>query len=153
MRPIRPIAASLGLLALSAVAHAAILTAPVGRWLTQDRTAIIDIEPCGNGSLCGRIVGVALDNPTDRVPTDYRGQTQCGLTIIHDALPDGSSGWMGRIDDPRDGTSYDAQLRLDDQHRLRVRGFIGIPLLGSSQVWTSFAGPVPNDCHMHGGPL
>ena len=138
---------------LVATAHAATPTAPVGRWLTQDRTAIIDIEPCGGASLCGRIVGVALDNASDRVPTDYRGHTQCGLTIIRDALPDGDAGYMGQIQDPRNGSSYDAQLRVDDRHRLVVRGFIGIPLLGRSQVWTPFPGAVPSDCHMHGAPL
>ena len=108
---------------------------------------MIDIESCGGASLCGRIVGVTLDHPDEEMPADYQGHPQCMLTIIRDMLSDGS-GWMGQIEDPRDGTIYDASMRLDAQHRLRLRGFIGIPLFGQTQVWTAYAGPVASDCRL-----
>ena len=138
----------LALLMAAVPVGAAVPTSPIGRWMTQNGSGIIDIEPCGGGGLCGRIVGVTLDHPGDPMPTDYQGHPQCMLTIVRDMLPAGGSSWRGQIEDPRDGTSYDATMRVDAQHRLRLRGFIGIPLFGQTQIWTRYAGPVPADCRM-----
>lgn len=134
------------LLAATAAAPAHALDSPAGQWLTQDRDAVIAIEPCGTG-LCGRIAGVTLDKPTDPVPLDNHGRTQCHLTIISDIVPDGDV-WAARILDPRDGSVYRSTLRLDEQRRLRVRGYIGIPLFGQTQLWTPFRTPVPADCRL-----
>ncbi len=120
---------------------------PVGRWLTQDKEAVIAIEPCGS-LLCGRIVGITLDHPDDPLPTDNEGHSQCGLTIIREGVPDGEQGWNIRITDPRNGKVYRATMRLDEQRRLRVRGYIGVPLLGHTEVWTPFHGVVGENCRM-----
>ena len=122
--------------------------APIGRWLTEDKLAVIAIGPCGPG-LCGQIAGVTLDHADDPVPTDYQGHSQCGLTIIRDAVQD-SDGWSARIVDPRDGHVYKAKLEVDDRHRLRLRGYVGIPLFGSTQVWTPYDGPIGTGCRMAG---
>lgn len=119
---------------------------PIGRWLTRDRDAVIAIEPCGR-ALCGRIVGITLDHPDDATPVDHLGRTQCGLTIITGAVLDGDA-WAMRIVDPRDGSDYRARMHVDAEGRLQVRGYIGIPLLGRTQAWTRFTGPVPADCRL-----
>ena len=121
--------------------------APVGRWLTQDKEAVIAIEPCGS-ALCGRIVGVTLDHPDDPFPTDNEGRSQCGLTIIRGGVPDEEQGWAIRITDPRNGKVYRARMRLDEQHRLRVRGYVGIPLLGRTEVWTPFHAAIGENCRL-----
>lgn len=146
MRLARLMAPGLGVLLLALPARAAGQEAPIGRWLTEDGKAVIAIEPCG-ASLCGRIVGIALSHPSNPIPTDHTGRTQCGLTIIRDAVPDGTE-WRAEIVDPRDGSVYRARMNLDGQRRLRVRGYIVIPLLGRTQVWTPFARTLPESCRM-----
>ncbi len=146
MRPAR-VAAVLGLLSAAPSVQAAERDTPVGRWLTQDKEAVIAIEPCG-AMLCGRIVGVTLDHPDDPFPTDNEGRSQCGLTIIRGGVPDGEQSWAIRITDPRDGKTYRARMRLDEQRRLRVRGYVGIPLLGRTEVWTPFHAAIGENCRL-----
>ena len=85
--------------------------APVGRWLTEGRDAVIAIEACGD-ALCGRIVGIPLDGPQDPIPTDHQGRSQCGLGIIQGAVPGEDGTWSARIVDPRDGSVYRASARI-----------------------------------------
>ena len=120
--------------------------APIGNWLTADHDAVIAIDQCGN-ALCGRIVGIPLAIPGEPIPTDNHGRSQCQLTIIWDGKPD-ATGWMARILDPRDGGVYSARLHLDPEGRLRLRGYLGIPLFGRTQVWTPFTGAVPANCRL-----
>ena len=121
--------------------------APVGRWLTEGRDAVIAIEACGD-ALCGRIVGIPLDGPQDPIPTDHQGRSQCGLGIIQGAVPGEDGTWSARIVDPRDGSVYRARMRLDAEHRLHLRGYVGIPLLGRTQVWTPFERAIPESCRL-----
>ena len=119
---------------------------PIGNWLTQDRDAVITTLPCGN-AICGQISGIPLAIPGEPIPTDNQHRSQCHLTILWGAVPAGSE-WRGHILDPRDGKTYSILLSLDAQRRLKVRGYIGIPLLGRTQTWTPFTAPLPADCRL-----
>ena len=127
-------------------ASAAWAQSPFGNWLTQDHDTVISIAACGK-TVCGFISGIPLGTPGEPIPTDYRNRSQCHLVIISNGVPDGA-GWRARIIDPRDGSTYRATLRVDAGGRLRVRGYIGIPLFGLTQVWTRYAEPVPADCRL-----
>ncbi len=118
----------------------------VGNWLTQDGNGVIAIEPCGE-ALCGRIVGIARA-PTDPIPKDSHGASQCGLTILRKEKATDDGYWQGEITDPRDGSTYGAELWLDAHGNLNLRGYLGIPLLGQTQVWHRFAGHVTATCQL-----
>ena len=122
-----------------------------GLWLTQDRDGVIAVSDC-DGGLCARIVGVFLDRPDDPMPLDYRGVSQCGLPLITDARQIEANLWKGHILDPRNGTMYGAELHLDPNGNLALRGFVGIPLLGETQTWTRYTGAVPADCRIVSNP-
>jgi uncharacterized protein (DUF2147 family) len=141
----------LAIIFLSVAVRAAAAVAPVspvGLWFTQDRDGIIRITNCG-GNLCADIAGLILDHPDDPTPVDYRGVSQCHLPLITDARPIQPNLWKGHINDPRNGSVYGVELHLDPHGNLALRGFLGIPLLGHTQTWTHYTGPVPADCRMH----
>jgi uncharacterized protein (DUF2147 family) len=120
---------------------------PRGLWLTANGGGVIAVQRCGE-ALCGRIAGIVLDHAADSTPLDNRGASQCGLLILSNAAPAGQGSWNGRIIDPRDGQSYGLEMRLDREGRLRVRGYLGLPLLGRTEVWTRYPGRVPLDCRL-----
>lgn len=117
-----------------------------GRWLTKDRSTVIDIEPCGE-RLCGRIVGMA-DWPARGEPLDLHGQPECRETIIRDFRAADANLWKGDIINPNNGKVYDAELWLGRDTLLHLRGYIGLPLFGQTQIWTRYEGALPADCHL-----
>ncbi len=117
---------------------------PVGSWLTEGGHGVIRIEACAQG-LCGEIVGIER-KPGEPMPTDRSGRSQCGLTILISSADIKSGISMGHITDPRDGKTYDAQLWLDGNGNLHLRGYLGVPLLGKTQVWKPFMGHIASDC-------
>jgi uncharacterized protein (DUF2147 family) len=116
----------------------------LGKWLPESGHCVIEIERCEN-AVCGRIVGIDRA-PSEPMPTDVTGRSQCGLTIISEVTQAESNAWYSKIVDPRDGATYHAKLWVDGDGRLNLRGYIGIPLLGSTQVWSRFTGQIVEDC-------
>ena len=68
---------------------------------------------------------------------DQKDASMMGLTIVKGMKRYGNKYADGTILDPRDGTVYHAQMELSaDGQQLSVRGYLGIPLLGQTQIWT-----------------
>ncbi len=136
-----------GILA-GAAAGAAIPPKPVsGLWLTADHQAVIALAPCG-ADVCGRIIGMVFDHPSDPEPLDWRGRGQCGEQIITASpAPDGT--WQGEVLDPRSGTRYHAKL-WREAGGLALRGYVLVPLLGQTQRWRAFSGQILPGCHLPG---
>jgi uncharacterized protein (DUF2147 family) len=42
----------------------------------------------------------------------------------------------GKIYDPKKGSTYSCTIRMKDVNTLEVRGYIGISLIGRTDVWT-----------------
>ncbi|MDQ2803052.1 MAG: DUF2147 domain-containing protein [Pseudomonadota bacterium] len=125
-------------------ASAAAAPSSVGDWITANGRSVVALEQCG-ATLCGRIVGIDRA-PGDPMPTDWHGRSQCGLTIMTDETPTPDGAWQGKITDPRDGSTYQTRLWLDAGGRLHLRGYIGIPLLGQTQIWHRFTGHLTAEC-------
>jgi uncharacterized protein (DUF2147 family) len=117
---------------------------PLGDWSTENGHGVVEIARCGE-ALCGRIVGIDR-KPTEPMPTDVRGRSQCGLTIITNERPQVDGTWLGKVTDPRDGDVFRAKLWLGEDGNLRLRGFVGIPVLGSTQTWHRFTGRLTAGC-------
>jgi uncharacterized protein (DUF2147 family) len=131
-------------------AHANASPTPTGRWITANGKAVVQIYPCGN-DICGAIVGLETDHPSDPMPTDWQGKPQCGLVIINTKPGTNDAGqpvWNGQVLDPRNGAVYQAQLKLEPDRHLLLHGYIGIPVFGQTQTWTPYSGRTMSDCRM-----
>jgi uncharacterized protein (DUF2147 family) len=129
--------------------------AVLGYWTTQDKDAVFEIYRCGV-EYCGKIV--QMDEPSyppedkdlaglpkmDRKNPDpgLRSRKLLGLTILERFGYDGGNAWSGRVYNPEDGRTYSCKLSIDGGgDRLKVRGYVGLTLLGRTQTWTRQTSP------------
>jgi len=112
-----------------------------GFWMTQDRDAVVEFYPCDD-MICGRFHWLqddSAENPSfddhNRDP-DKRRRPLCGLQFLGDFKPQGQGRFTdGWIYSPQDGSTYSANLALQNADTLELRGYVLIPLLGQSQIW------------------
>jgi uncharacterized protein (DUF2147 family) len=117
---------------------------PTGYWTTIDDdgktvSSVVQIYAVGP-KLNGKIV--ELVNPREKDPKcsacdgAKRNQRIVGMEILWGLEKDGSEWSGGHILDPRNGKEYKCNVELVDAGKtLKVRGFIGISLLGRTQYW------------------
>lgn len=116
---------------------------PVGLWWTEDDLSQVEVYRCDD-SFCARIVKVAepLDEQgrlrIDRENPDpsLRERPIEGIEILKiPAEADKRGVWRnGRIYDPQSGKTYKCML-WEENGRLKLKGYIGIPLLGRKTTW------------------
>jgi uncharacterized protein (DUF2147 family) len=119
---------------------------PVGLWKTVDDAtgkvkSVVSIW-AENNKLYGRVQKLVDPDPKNPNPTcedcsgDQKGKRVVGLRILWDLRKDGE-GWSGgSILDPESGKIYKCLLSVEDGGRkLKVRGYIGLSLLGRTQYW------------------
>jgi len=135
----------LSCLAFAAASAGTIASPPTGLWYTPDHGGVVQIRPCGD-DLCGVIVGVTA-SPAGVMPHDISGEPQCHLTLLRDLHLQDDGRWHGTVRNPEDGQVYHAEVWLPPDGELRLRGYIAVPLLGSTQSWQPFGGTVQPDCH------
>jgi uncharacterized protein (DUF2147 family) len=117
--------------------------APIsGRWMTQDRDAIIEIAPCG-ATVCGRIARFLVTPPEGAGQKDVnnpnkalRTRTILGMNILTNFKADGDK-WRGKIYDPKSGKTYRSFVYKGVSGNLIVKGCVG-PFC-KSQTWTKAA--------------
>jgi uncharacterized protein (DUF2147 family) len=132
------------------VAHAQGPSAPApsieGLWLDELGEGKIEVAPCGE-HLCGTIVWLlephddtGRERRDDENPDPaLRERKVLGLRVLKDvsAQPDKKGYWRGgRIYDPKNGKTYRCTLSLDKEGNMKLRGFIGISLIGRNSFWT-----------------
>jgi uncharacterized protein (DUF2147 family) len=114
---------------------------PTGYWLTENERAVIYVKNCDQG-LCGSIHwiiegGMQFDefNPDINRRQDplCRRQIMSGFSQGAQNLNYWSGGEIYKADE---GDTYDANLTVLSEDKMKVRGYIGISLLGKSQTWT-----------------
>jgi uncharacterized protein (DUF2147 family) len=117
-------------------------SSPVGRWKTED--AQIEIFEA-DGKLSGKIAALDKQYTSDGVEkTDIsnpdpakRSRPLIGLVFMSGFTPEGSGKWdHGTVYDPKTGNTYASFLEYHGGDTLKLRGYIGISLIGRTAVWS-----------------
>ena len=117
-------------------------TPPVGLWKTEDAQIEIFEE---DGKLSGKIAALNKEYTSDGVEkTDIsnpdpakRSRPLLGLVFMSGFTPEGSGRWdHGTVYDPKTGHTYASFLEYDGGDTVKLRGYIGISLIGRTAVWT-----------------
>ncbi len=119
-------------------------SAILGYWLSSKKKVVVEIYGCEE-NLCGKIVWLAKpyrksgefkrDNKNPDPALRDRGW--CGIEVITGLTPKRDDFWKnGRFYYPKKGKTYDVDIKLKDDDRLELRAYLGIRLLGKSEIWT-----------------
>jgi uncharacterized protein (DUF2147 family) len=114
----------------------------VGEWWTEGNQGRIRFVRAQDGTFRGIRTCCntkqTADNPVRDIHNPnpgLRGRPTVGITIIWGLVYDDGEYSKGYVYNPRDGKTYRMQAELIESDRLRIRGYLAIPLLGKSQVW------------------
>jgi uncharacterized protein (DUF2147 family) len=115
----------------------------VGVWITGGKEpAKIQVFRSGD-KYFGKIVW--LKNPeNDGKPRvdiknpdkNQQNQPLIGLVILKNFRFNDGAWNDGKIYDPESGKTYSCNLSLKDNNTLKIRGYVGISLLGRTETWT-----------------
>ncbi len=73
----------------------------------------------------------------DKCKDERKNQPIIGMTIVKGMKQNGDKYDGGKILDPEEGKVYKCKMTLNEAgDQLEVRGYIGISLIGRSQIWT-----------------
>lgn len=109
-----------------------------GRWITQEKDAVVAIAKCGK-ALCGRLdkflvlpKGGKDQRDINNADPAKRQRRLLGLTILSSLTADGDV-WRGEIYDPKSGRTYTSEVRRKGEGVLEVKGCFGV--LCRTQEW------------------
>jgi len=130
-------------IALYTVSFAQKADAIIGRWLSPNGEDQIQIYKKGN-KYFGKLSWIKYPNDetgqskTDKKNPDpnLRSRQELGLELLKDFTFGGDNVYEdGTIYDPKSGKTYSCKMTIDGE-KLKIRGYIGISLLGRSETWT-----------------
>jgi len=114
----------------------------LGKWVNSTGEAHLEITKRSE-KFFGKIVW--LKDPKDEkgnVKTDYKNPTASlrskpivGLEILKNFVYEDGKWTDGNIYDPKSGKLYSCNMTLKDNGDLSMRGYIGVSLLGRTEVW------------------
>ncbi len=106
----------------------------------------IQIYKVGDGTYEGKVVWMQYPNHPNGEPRrdvknpnpQKRNQTNVGIVLIKGFKYNSSKDeWEdGSIYNPGSGKTYRSYMKLESDDKLKVRGYLGISLLGKTVTWT-----------------
>lgn len=112
----------------------------VGRWKTETRGGIVEIQRCGQ-SICGRLVSSEkLRSQPDLKDINNKDAAQRSRPLKGLLMLSGFSwndgAWSGgKIYNAEDGRTYGAKITSTGPNELKLRGCVFVPLC-KTQTWT-----------------
>ncbi len=115
----------------------------VGLWKTIDDStgearSIVEIYE-ESGRVYGKIIELLDPDKQGAVCVECQGSDKdkpvVGLVVIKGLEEDGKEYNGGKILDPESGKLYKCYIELEEPDLLKVRGYIGISIVGRTQYW------------------
>ena len=115
----------------------------VGSWTSVDDATGTEKSEINlyieNGKLYGKIEKLLLPEDQGKICVECNGSEKNqpieGLVIVQGLEKEGASWTDGTILDPANGKRYSCTISLNANGTLNVRGYLGISILGRTQVW------------------
>ena len=117
--------------------------AVLGTWVTGSGKGHVEIYKQGD-QYFGKLVWIKEPMTEQGTPkldknnpdAKLRNQPLMGLVNLRNFKYGGDNEWEdGRVYDPEKGKDYSCQMTLTDPNTLEVRGYIGISLIGRTDIW------------------
>ena len=124
----------------------------IGKWKTIDdetgkEKSVVEIYMVGD-KMHGKVIKLFRGPDEDPDPVcdkcdsdDARyNKKVIGMEILTGLEKDSDTEWEdGEILDPKNGKVYDCDIELEEKGKLKVRGYIGLSLLGRTQYWYAYS--------------
>ena len=116
---------------------------PLGTWTNEEKEAQFQIFKCGK-KLCGKIIWLKEPLLNNKPKVDNKNPEAklkdrpiLGMIFMKDFTYEGGNKWdNGTIYDPKSGKTYSCYMKMLKPDKMEVKGYIGISLVGRSQIWT-----------------
>lgn len=115
----------------------------LGKWKTIDdetgkAKSVVEIYE-SNGKIYGKVVEIFDKTKEgklcDKCEGSKKNKPVMGMVILEGLSKKGSSWEGGTILDPNSGKIYKCNISLENKDKLKLRGYVGISLLGRTQFW------------------
>jgi uncharacterized protein (DUF2147 family) len=115
----------------------------VGEWWTDNNEGRIRFSKDPDGTLRGTTTCCvpkvsSADHPaydTHNPNPKLRGRSTVGIVLIWKLAYEEGEYSGGFVYNPRDGKTYRFAAKVIDRDTVKIRGYMGIPLFGQSQIW------------------
>jgi len=130
-----------------------------GYWIDSDGEVVLEVDPCGE-QMCAKVVWLRLPYGPDRKPLkDFRNSDPalkerpvCGLEVIKGFTKQSDGTWGGGdVYVPDLGMSFKGYAKILSPKQIEVTGYVLLPMLGSSEVWSRIPKPAYH-CEKDGVP-
>lgn len=115
----------------------------LGKWKSIDdetgkALGVVEIYE-EEGKIYGKIIDILIpkdrNKTCEKCPGEDKDKPILGLTVIKDLQKDGNEYNGGHILDPKHGKLYKCYINLENEDKLKIRGYVGISLFGRTQYW------------------
>jgi uncharacterized protein (DUF2147 family) len=115
----------------------------LGEWWTENNEGRIRFTRAPDGTFTGTTTCCAPKVPSEDHPArdihnpnpKQRGRSTVGIILIWKLIYEDGEYSDGYVYNPRDGKTYRFEAKIIDRNTVKIRGYLGIPLLGQSQIW------------------
>lgn len=115
----------------------------IGRWKTVDdetgkEKGVVEIYEI-NGVYYAKIVEIFEEQHKNKkcvlCSGDDKDKPFLGLVIIRGLKKSEGEFNGGTVLDPKNGKQYKCYIKFENNDKIKIRGYIGVPLLGRTQYW------------------